>query len=170
MSNRWGKKWKQWETLFFGVQNTADGDYSHEIKRALLLGRKAMINLGSILKSRDIINKGLSSQTYGFSSSLVWMWELDCKESWAWKNWCFWTVVLEKTLESLLDSKEIQPVNPEGNQSWTFIGMTDTEAECPVFWTPDANDQLIGKDPDAGNNWRQEEKWGTEVEKVGWHH
>ena len=129
-----------------------------------------MINFGSILKSIDITNKGLSSQTYGFSSSLAWMWKLEHKESWAWKNWCFWTVVLEKTLESPLDCKEIQPVHPKGNQAWIFIGMTDTEAEGPVFWTPDTNDQLIGKDPDAGNNWRQEEKQGTEVEKVGWHH
>ena len=100
-----------------GSKITADGDCSHEIKRCLLLGRKAMTNLDSILKSRDITNKGPFSQGYGFSSSHVWMWELDYKESWAPKNWCFWTVVLEKTLESPSDCKEIQPVNPRRNQS-----------------------------------------------------
>ena len=109
---------------------TADGDCSHEIKRRLLLRRKAMTNLDSIFKSRDIFaNKGPSSQGYGFSSSHVWMWELDYKESWVPKNWCFWTVVLEKTLESPLDCKEIQPVHPKGNQSWIFIGRTDAKAE-----------------------------------------
>ena len=91
-------------------------------------------------------NKGPSSQSYGFSSNHIWTWELDYKESWASKNWCFWTVVLEKTLESPLDCKEIQPVNPKGNQSWIFIGRTDAEAETPVLWPPDANSQLIGKD------------------------
>ena len=115
-------------------------------------------------------NKGLSSQCYGFSSSHVWMWELDCKESWVLKNWCFWTVVLEKTLESPLDCKEIQPVHPRGNQSWIFIGGTDAEAETPVLWPPDAKNWLIGKDPDAGKDWGQEEKGTTEDEIVGWHH
>ena len=114
-------------------------------------------------------NKGLS-QSYGFSSSHVWMWELDYKESWAPKNWCFWTVVLEKTLESPLDCKEIQPVHPKGNESWIFIGRTDAEAEIPVRWPPDAKNWLIGKDPDAGKDWRQEEKGMTEDEMVGWHH
>ena len=98
------------------------------------------------------------------------MWELDHKESWVGKNWCFWTVVLEKTLESPLDCKEIQPDNPTGNQSWIFIGRTDTEAEILILWPPDAKNQLIGKDPDAGKDWRQEEKGMTEDEKVGWHH
>ena len=107
---------------------------------------------------------------YGFSSGHVWMWELDYKESWAPKNWCFWTVVLEKTLESPLNFKEIKPVNPKGNQSWIFIGRTDAEAETPIFWPPDAKNQLIGKDPDAGKDWGQEEKWATEDEMVGWHH
>ena len=96
--------------------------------------------------------------SYGFSSSHVWMWELDHKERWALKNWCFWTMVLEKTLESPLDWKEIQPVNPKGNQSWLFIGRTDAEAEAPVLWSPDAKNWLIGKDPDAEKDWRQEEK------------
>ena len=114
--------------IFGGSKITADGDCSHEIKRRLLLGRKVMANLGSILKSRDIANKGLSSQGYGFSSSHVWMWELDYKESWVTKNWCFWTVVLEKTLEAPLDCKEMQPVHPKGDQSWVFIKRTDAEA------------------------------------------
>ena len=98
------------------------------------------------------------------------MWELDYKESWAPKNWCFWTVVLEKTLESPLDSKEIQPVHPKGNQSWIFIGRTDVEAETPILWSPDAKNWLIWKDPDAGKDWRREEKGTTEDEMVGWHH
>ena len=108
------------------------------------------------------VNKGLSSQSYGFSSSHVWMWELDYKEGWAPKNWCFWTVVLEKTLESPLDRKEIQPVHPKGDQSWVFIERTDAEAETPKLWPPDVKGWLIGKDPDAGKDWRKEEKGTTE--------
>ena len=115
-------------------------------------------------------NKGLSSQGYGFSSSHVWMWQLDYKESWVLKNWCFWTVVLEKTLESPLDCKEIQPVHPKGDQSWVFIGGTDSKAETPVLWPPDAESWLIWKDPDAGKDWGQEEKGTTEDEMTGWHH
>ena len=115
-------------------------------------------------------NKGPSSQAYGFSSSHVWMWELDYKESWALKNWCFWTVVLEKTLESPSDSKEIQPVIPKGDQSWVFIGRTDAEAETPIVCPSDAKNWLIGKDPDAGKDWGQEEKGMTEDEMVGWYH
>ena len=115
-------------------------------------------------------NKGPSSQSYGFSSSHVWMWELDYNESWALKNWFFWTVVLEKTLESSLDCKEIQPVHLKGNQSWIFIGRTDAEAETPILWLPDAKNRLIWKDLDAGKDWRQEEKRTTEDEMVGWHH
>ena len=129
-----------------------------------------MTNVDSIFKSRDITNKGLSSQGYGFSSGHVWMWELDYKESWAQKNWCFWTVVLEKTLESPLDCKEIQPVHPKGDQSWVFIGRTDVEAEIPILWPPHAKSWLIWKDLDAGKDWRQEEKGITEDEMVGWHH
>ena len=115
-------------------------------------------------------NKGLSSQSYGFSSSHVWMWELDYKESWVQKNWCFWTVVLEKTLESPLACKEIQPVQPKGDQSWIFIGWNDADAEAAIVWPPDLKNQLIGKDPDAGKDWGQEEKGTTEDEMVGWHH
>ena len=169
---------KQWETLFLGGSKiTADGDCSHEIKRQLLLGSKAMISLGSILKSRDItlptkipILKDPYTQSYGFSSSHVWVWELDHKESWVPKNWCFWTVVLEKTLESALECKEIQPVHPKRNQSWILIGRTDAKVETPILWPPDVKNWLIGKDPDAGKDWRQEEKGTTEDEMVGWPH
>ena len=115
-------------------------------------------------------NRGLSSQSYGFLSCHVWMWELDHKESWTLKNWCFWTVVLEKTLESPLGCKEIKSVHPKGNQFWIFIGRMDAEAEIPILWPPDVKNWLIRKDPDAGKDWRQEEKRTTENEMVGWHH
>ena len=117
-----------------------------------------------------LVNKGPSSQGYGFSSSHVRMWELNYKESWAQKNWCFWTVVLEKTLESPLDCKEIQPVHSKGEQTWVFIGRTDIEAETPILWLPDAKSWLIWKDHVAGKDWGQEEKGRTEDEMVGWHH
>ena len=116
------------------------------------------------------VSKGPSSQGYGFSNCHVWMWELDYKESWALKNWCFWTVVLEKTLEGPLDCKEIQPVHPRGNQSWIIIGRTVAEAETPVLWPPYAKNWLLRKDPDAGKVWRQEEKGTTEDKMAGWHH
>ena len=115
-------------------------------------------------------NKGSSSQSYGFSSSHVWMWELDYKEGWAPKNWCFWTVVLEKTLESPLDCKEIQPIHSEGNQPWDFFGRNDAKAETPVLWPPHAKNWLTEKDSDAGRDWGQEEKGMTEDELAGWHH
>ena len=108
-------------------------------------------------------NKHPYSRSYGFSSSHEWMWELDYKESWVLKNWCFWTVVLEKTLESPLDCKEIQPVHPKRNQPWIFIGKTDAEAETPILWPPDAKTRLIGKDPDAGKDWGQEERGGQRM-------
>ena len=114
-------------------------------------------------------NKSPSRQGYGFSSGHIWMWELDYKESWVLKNWCFWTVVLEKTLKSPLDCKEIQPVHPKGDQSWVFIGRTDAEAETPTLWPPDVKSWLIWKVPDAGKHWGQE-KGTTENEMVGWHH
>ena len=130
-----------------------------------------MTNLDSIFKSRYyFVNKAPSSQGYGFSNGHVWMWELHYKESWVPKNCCFWTVVLEKTLESPLDCKEIQPVHSKGDQPWVFIVRTDAEAETPILWPPDAKSWLIGKDPDAGKDWRQEEKGTTEDEMVGWHH
>ena len=115
----------------------------------------------SALKTRHYFaDKGPSSQSYGFSSSHAWVWELEHKESWVPKNWWFWTVVLEKTLESPLDCKEIKPVNPRRNQSWIFIGRTDAEAEAPILWPPDVKNWLVGKDPDAGKDWRQEEEDG----------
>ena len=222
-----------------GSKITADGDCSHEIKRHLLLGRKAMTNLvkwkllnciwflvtqstiyslwnspgqntgvGSLSLLQGIFptqglnpglphcrrilyqlshqgsqprqhikkqrhcfaNKGPSSQSYGFSSSHVWMWELDYKGSWVLKNWCFWTMVLERILESPLDCKEIKRVNPKGNQSWIFIGRTDAEAETPILWPLEAKSWLTGKDPDARKDWRWEEKGTTEDEMVAWHH
>ena len=121
-----------------GSKITLDGDCSHEIKRSLPLGRKAMTNLDSILKIRDItLPTKVHLVKASFSSSHVWMWELDYKERWAQKNWCFWTVELEKTLESPLNCKEIQPVHPKGNQCWIFIGRIDAEAETPILWPPD---------------------------------
>ena len=163
-----GKQWKLRDFVFLGSKITVDDDCTHEIKRHLLLGRKTMTNLDSVLKSRHYFtNKGLSRQSYGFSSSHVWMWELDYKESWALKNWI---VELEKALESPLDCKEIQLVHPKGNQSWIFSGRTDAEAETPILWPPDAKNWLIWKDPDTGKDWRWEEKGTTEDKMVGWHH
>ena len=130
-----------------------------------------MTNLDSIFKSRDItLPAGPSSQGYGFSSGHIWMWELDHKESWVPKHWCFWTVVLEKTLENPLDCKEIPPVHPEGDQSWVLIGRTDVEAKTPLLLPPEMESWLIWKDPDAGKDWRQEEKGMTENEMAGWPH
>ena len=167
-----GNQWKQCQTLFWGGSKiAADGDCSHEIKRRFLLGRKVMTNLDSIFKSRDYFaNKGPSSQGYGFSCGHVWIWELDCEEGWVPKNWCFWTVVLETTLESPLDCKEIQPAHSEGDQPWDFFGRNDAEAEAPVLWPPHRKSWLIGKDSDAGRDWGQEEKGTTEDEMAGWHH
>ena len=163
-----GKQWKQWETLFSLAPKSLHMVTAATKLRRLLLGRKPMTNLDSILKKqrRYFTKKDPSSQSYGFSSGHIWMWELDYKESWAPKNWCFWTVVLEKTLESPLDCKEI---NPKGNQSRVFIGRTDAEAEAPILWPPDAKNWFIRKDPDAGKDWRWE-KGMTEDEMVGWHH
>ena len=148
--------------IFMGSKITADGDCSHEFKRHLLLGRETMTNLES--------KKDPSSQGYGVSSSQVWMWELDHKERWVPKTWCFWTVVLEETLESPLDCKEIKPVNPKGNQSWLLIGRTDIEAEAPILWPPDAKNWLPRKDPAWCWERLKEEKGMTEDEMVGWHH
>ena len=159
--------------IFVGSKITADGDCSHEIKRRLLLGRKVMTNLDSILKSRDSTlptKVRLVKAMYGFSSGHVWIWELDCEESWMPMNWCFWTVVLEKTLESPLDHKEIQPVHPKGDQPWVFFGRTDVEAETPVLWPPHAKSWLTGKHSDAGRDCGQEEKGTAEDQKAGWHH
>ena len=142
--------------ILWGSKITADGDCSHEIQRCLLLGIKAMTKQDSILKSRDITlpTKFCLVKALVFFSNHVWVWELDHKESWAPKNWCFWTVVLEKTLESLLDCMDIKPVHPKGDQSWIFIGRTDADAEMPILWPPDGKSWLIGKDLDAGKDWR----------------
>ena len=155
-----------------GSKITADGDCSHEIKRCLLLGRKVRTNLDSVLKSRNITfpAKVHLIQAMAFSSGCIWMSEWDYKESWVPKNWCFWTVVLEKTVESPLDHMEIQPVHPKGNQSWKFIGRTNVETETPILWPLDVKNWLIGKDPDAGKHWRREEAENAEDDMVGWHH
>ena len=146
------------------------GDCSHEIKRRLLLGRKTMTSLDSILKSRDItLPTKVCLVTAMVFPVVMYGYELDSKESWALKNWCFWTVVLEETLENPLDCKEIQPVHSEGDQSWVFFGRTDAEAETPKLWPPDVKNWLIGNDTDAGKDWRQE-KGMREDEMVGWHH
>ena len=151
--------------LSLGSKITADGDCSHKIKRHLVPGKKAMTKLDSILKSRDMkfVNKGPFSQGFGFSSSRVWMWELDHKEGSAPKNWCFQIVVLEKALESSWHCKEIQPVSPKGNQSRIFIGRTESKA--PILWPSDVKSWLIGKDHDAGKDWRQEKR---EWQRMRW--
>ena len=154
-----------------GSKIIANGNCSHEI-RHLLLGRKAMTDLDSILKSRDSIlpTKVHLVKAMVFPVVLYGCESWTIKKNWALKNWCFWTVVLEKTLGSPLDCKEIQPVNLKGNQSWIFIGRTDAKAETPILWPHDAKNWLIGKDPDAGKGWRREEKGTTEAEMIGWHH
>ena len=154
MGNRWGNSVRLY---FGGLPNHCRWWLQPWNLKMLALGRKLMTNLDSILKSRDIGNKGPSSQGYGFSSGHVWMWELDYKESWELKNWCFGTVVLEKTLESPLDCKEIQPVHSERDQPWDFFGGND----APIIWPPHVKSWLTGKDPDAGRDWGQEEKGTT---------
>ena len=166
-----GKVEIETDFLFLGSKITADGDGSHEIKRRLLFGKKAMTNLNSILKSRDII---LSTEVHLVKAMVFPVVMYGCeswpiKEGGMLKNSCFWTVVLEKTLESHLDSKEIKPVNPKENQPWVFIGRTDTEPEAPILWPPDVKSWPIGKDPDAGKDWGQEKKGEKEDEMVGWH-
>ena len=152
--------------IFWGSKITVDCDCSHKIKRRSLLGIKTITNLDRVI----LPTKVKHSQSYGVFSSHIWMWELGHKEGWALKNCCFRTVVLKKTLESPLDSKEIKPINPKGNQHWIFIGRIDDEAEAPILWPPDSKGWLIGKDPDAGNSWGQEEKGTTEDEMAGWPH
>ena len=153
-----------------GSKISAVSDCSHEIKRHLLLGRKVMTNLDSLLKSRDITLPAKVHLVKALIFPVVmYGCRLDYKESWVPKNWCFWTVV-EKTLESPLDCKEIQPVHPKGNQSWVFIGRTDAETETPILWPPVAKNWLTGRDPEAKQDWRWEEKGMTEDEMAGWHH
>ena len=153
-----------------GSKITADDDCSHEIKRHLLLGRKVMTNLDSILKGKEITLPTMVHLVKAMFFPVIWMWEFDYKEIWAPKNWCFWTVVLEKTLESPLVCREIQPVHPKGKQSWVFTGRTDAEAETLILWPPDVKKWLIWKDPDAVKDWWQEKKGMTEDDMVGRHH
>ena len=169
---RWGKKMKQWQNLFSWAPK------SLQMVTAVMKLKDAACWKKSYDKTRQrtkkqrhhFANKGLYSQSCGFPSNHVWIWEPDHKEGWALKKWCFWIVVLEKTLESPLDGKEIKPVNTKVNQGWIFIGRTDAEAEVPLLWPPDVKSWLIRKDPHAGKDWGQEEKGVTKDEMVGWHH
>ena len=174
MANRWRTMETVTDTILGGSKITAYGDCSHEIKRCLLLGRKAMTNLDSILKSRDIANKGPSSECYGFTSSHVWLWGMDYKGSWVPKNWCFWSVVLEKTLESPLDCKEIQPVHPKGNQSWIFIRGLMLKLKLQYFghlmWRTDSfrKTLMLGKIEGRKTRGQRRMKWlGGIIQMVG---
>ena len=172
MANRWRNSGNSGWLSFGGLQNHCRWWLQPWNKKTLTPWKKSYDQLSQHIKKQRhyIANKGPSSQGCGFPSSHVWMWELGYKESWVLKNWCFWTVMLEKTLESPLDSKEIQPVHPKGNQSWIFIGRTDVEAETPILWPLDEKNWLVWKDPYAGKDWRWEEKGTTEDEMVGWYH
>ena len=167
-----GKQWKQWQTLFWGAPKSLPMVTAAMKLKMLDSWKKSYDQPRQHIKKQRhyFADKGPCSQSYGFSSSHVWMWELNQKENWVLKNWCFWTVVLEKTLESPLDCKEIKPVNPKGNQPWIFIGRTDAEAEAPVLWPPHTKSWLIGKDSYAGRDWGQEEKGMIENEMARWHH
>ena len=169
MVNRWENNGNSERLYFLGLQNHCRWWRYPWNYKTLAPWKKSYDDPKEHIKNkrRYFANKGPSSQGYGFSSSHVWMWELDYKESWAPKNWCFWTVVLEKTLESPLDCKQILPVHPKGDQSWIFIGRIDAEVEAPIIWSPAAKNWLVGKDPDAGKDWRQEEKRTTEDEMIG---
>ena len=167
-----GKQWKQWQTLFSWAPKSLQMVTAVMKLKMLAPWKKSNDKPRQCIKKQRhyFANKGPSSQSCGFSSSHAWMWELDHKEGWVPKNWHFWAVVLEKTLKSPLVSKEINPVNPKGNWSWIFIERTDAKAEAPILWLGDAKNWLIGKDPDAGKDWRQEEKGMTENKMAGWHH
>ena len=174
MTNRWENDGNSNRLCFLGLQNHCRWWQQPWNSKMLAPWKKSSDQPRQHVKKQNhyFADKGSSRQSYVFSSSDVVMWEWDYKESWVLKNWYLWTVVLEKTLESPLDSKEIEPVHSKGNQSWRFIGRTDAEAEAeaPILWPPDAKNWLIGKDPDAGKDWRCEEKGMTEDEMVGWHH
>ena len=171
MENRWGNSENSGWLYFGGLQNHCRWWLQPWNWKTLAPWKDRYDQPRQHIKSQRhyFVTKGPSSQGCGFSSSHVWMWELDCEESWALKNWCFWIVVLEKTLESPIDCKKIQPVHPKGNQSCKFIGRSDVEAETPILWPPDMKNRLIWKDPGAGKDWGQEEKGTTENEIVGWH-
>ena len=156
--------------IFLDSKITADSDCSHEIKILAPWKESYDKPRQHIKKQRYYFaNKDSHSRSYGLSSNHVWMWELDHKEGWVLKNWCFWTVVLEKILESSLDSK-IKPVNPKGNQPWIFSESIDAEVEATIFWPLNVKSQLIGKDHNAEKDWEQEGKRSAEDERVGWHH
>ena len=162
-----GKQWKQKQTLFSWAPNHCRCWLQPWNSKTLAPSKKSYDNpIQCIKKQRHYFTNNVPyGQSYCFSTSHVWMWVLDHKEGWEWKIWCFWTVVLEKTLESPLDFKQIKPANPKGNQPWVFIGRSD--AEAPILWPPNAKSQLIGKDPDAGEDWGQEEKGTKEDEMAG---
>ena len=165
------KQWKEWETNFWAPKSLQIVTTAMKLKDTCSW-KKSYDQPRQHIKKQGhyFVNKGPNSQSYDFSRSHVWMWELDHKESWALKNRCCWTVLLEKMLESPLDCKEIQPVHPKWDQPWVFIGRTDAEAETPILWPPDVKNWLIWKDSDAGKHWRWEEKGTTEDEMVVWHH
>ena len=170
MASRRGKKWKQWQILCSRAPNHCRGNCSHEKKKKKIHvpWKESYDKPRQRIKKwrHHFADKGPNSQSYGFSSSHVCIWELDHKEGWVLKNWCFRILVLEKTLESPLDCREIQSVNPKGNQPWIFTGGTDAEAEAPILWPSDAKSRLIGKDPDAWKDWMQKEKRAGEDEIV----
>ena len=172
MAHRWGNNVKSERLYFGGLQNHCRWWLQPWNWKTLTSWKKSYDQPREHMKKQRhyFVNKGLTHQSYGFSSSHVWMWELDSKESWAPKNWCFWTVVLEKTLESPLDWKAVKPVHPKGNQSLVFTGRMDAEAEMPILWPPDVKSRFIGKDSDAGKDWGQEGTGMTEDEVVRWHH
>ena len=172
MVNRWRNNGNSDRFYFLGLQNQCRWWLQPWNQKTLAPWKKSYDKPRQYIKKQRhyFSNKGLSSQSSGFSSSHIRMWELNYKESWAAKNWCFWTVVLEKTLESPLGCKEIQPVNPKGDQFWIFIERTDVEAEMPILWPSDVKNWLTRKDPDAGKNWRQEEKGMTEDKMAEWQH
>ena len=167
MANRWGKQ-EQWETLFSWAPISLQMVTAAMKLKDTYSWKKSYDKPRQHIKRQRHYRQSPYSQSSDFSSSHVWMWDLDHKESWMLKNLCFWTVVLEKTLESPLDSKEIKLVNPKGNQSWIFIGRTEDEA--PIIWPPNVKNRFTGKDLDAGKDWRQEEKVMTEDEMIGWNH
>ena len=163
MANGWGNSGNSDRLYFLGLPITSDSDYSHEIKKMFAPWKKSYDQPRQHIKKQShyFANIGPCNQNYGFSSTHVQMWELNHKEGWGMKNWCVWIVVLQKAIESLLDCKEIQPVQPKGNHSWIFTGRTDAGAEAPIFCLPDAKSQLIRKDPDTGEDKRQEERGMT---------
>ena len=171
MSNRWGKKWKQWQTSFsWAPKSLLTMTAAMKLKDACSLESYDKPRQHIKKQRHHFVNEGLYGQSYGFSSSHIWVWELDHKEDWVQKNWYFPIVALEKTVESPLACREIEPVNPKGNKSGIVIRRTVAESEAPILWPHDAKSWLIGKDSDAGKDWRQEEKGTTENEMIGWHH